>query len=376
MKNKATPTLHDNDQPNAALAGGNSGARQIFKLGLDVDLNNAVTAIQCGAGDIKRGQSFSRARLLGWVRTQVNAGHTVHTVYEACGFGYTLHHELVGAGAHSLVTTPMRHTAQRRRKNDRMDARELCVRLARWLDGHRDELKPIRIPSSQEQQRRELGRQREFFKRELRRLENHGRALRIEFEHETLPSGWAGPRKWKRLSLQCSSFVREQLEPIVTQIRACRAQLLKLSAALEARVAEQMIPTGLGSLTLALLDGEVCNWHRFKHRKAIGSYTGCCPSEYSTGGVQRFGPIDRQGNKHVRVLLVEAVWRLLKWQPGWHARQKYLARLKHGASLKKKIAVALARQLAIDLWRWRTGRATAAELGWTLKNAMEETTPL
>src|SRR5437016_11774779 len=67
---------------------------------------------------------------------------------------------------------------------------------------------------------------------------------------------------------------------------------------------------------------------------------------------------------------------LLKWQSGWHARQKYLARLKHGASLKKKIAVALARQLAIDLWRWRTGRATAAELGWTLKNAIEETTPL
>jgi hypothetical protein len=53
------------------------------------------------------------------------------------------------------------------------------------------------------------------------------------------------------------------------------------------------------------------------------------------------------------VLLVEAVWRLLKWQPGWHARQKYLMKLRHGA--KKKIAVALARQLAIDLWRWRTG---------------------
>ena len=37
------------------------------------------------------------------------------------------------------------------------------------------------------------------------------------------------------------------------------------------------------------------------------------------------------------------------------------------------MAVALARQLAIDLWRWRTGRATAAELGWTLKNAAAET---
>jgi transposase len=96
----------------------------------------------------------------------------------------------------------------------------------------------------------------------------------------------------------------------------------------------------------------------------VGSYTGCCPSEHSSGGVQRFGAIDRHGNKHLRVLLVEAVWRLLRWQPQWHARQKYLARLKHGASLKKKIAVALARQLAIDLWRWRTCRATAAELGW------------
>jgi hypothetical protein len=42
------------------------------------------------------------------------------------------------------------------------------------------------------------------------------------------------------------------------------------------------------------------------------------------------------------------------------------------ASLKKKSAVALARQLAIDLWRWRTGRATAAELGWVLKSAERE----
>jgi transposase len=91
--------------------------------------------------------------------------------------------------------------------------------------------------------------------------------------------------------------------------------------------------------------------------------------------VQRFGGIDRHGNARVRTLLVEAVWRLLKWQPGWHARQKWLAKLQHGASLKKKSAVALARQLAIDLWRWRTGRATAAELGWVLKPAAVEPAP-
>jgi len=31
---------------------------------------------------------------------------------------------------------------------------------------------------------------------------------------------------------------------------------------------------------------------------------------------------------------------------------------------EEKTVIALARQLAIDLWRWRTGRCTLAELGW------------
>jgi hypothetical protein len=62
----------------------------------------------------------------------------------------------------------------------------------------------------------------------------------------------------------------------------------------------------------------------------------------------------------------------LRWQPNWHARQKYLQKLRHGASLKKKIAVALARQLAIDIWRGRTGRASAAELGWSLSTSRVE----
>ncbi len=357
-----TPT-HVPDKPAGAPAP--ARPRHVFKLGLDVDLNFAVTASQCDHGAIKPAQKLTRPQLLKWVREQVAAGHTVHTVYEACGFGYTLHEELTAAGAQSLVTTPMQLSPERQRKNDRLDALALCVCLARHLDGHAHELRPIRIPSAAERERRELGRQREFWKRELRRLENHGRALRLEFEHATLPGNWAGPRKWQALALECSAFVRGQLEPVVAQIRACKANLDQLTAQLEALVKPEEIPTGLGALTTALLDGEVCDWHRFPGRKAVGSYTGCCPSEHSSGGVQRFGHIDRHGNKHVRTLLVEAVWRLLRWQPNWHARVKYREKLLHGASLKKKLAVALARQLAIDLWRWRTGRCSAADLGWT-----------
>jgi transposase len=365
MKNK--PTLHDEIECNNLGKSGNGAVgqrRRCFKLGLDVELRNVAVAIQCERGAIGPAQKLSLQQLIGWVKEKVGQGHAVYAVYECCGFGYTLHEQLIEAGAISLITTPMRLNLERRRKNDRMDARELCVRLSRYLEGQRDELRVVRIPSRAEQQRRELGRQREFWKRQVRRLENHGRALRIEHEHETLEAGWAGPRKWKRLAPQCSEFVRGQLQPVMEQIRTAKANRDRLTREIEALVKEQIIPVGLGALTVSLIEGEVCDWQRFNKRKAVGSYTGCCPSEHSSGGVQRFGAIDRHGNKHLRVLLVEAVWRLLRWQPQWHARQKYLARLKHGASLKKKIAVALARQLAIDLWRWRTCRATAAELGW------------
>jgi transposase len=369
MKNKTTTTtLHDgiefNDREPGSKAVKEPG---VWKLGLDVDLRSIAVAMQCGRGAISLGRKMSRQQLLGWVKQKVSQGHAVCTVYECCGFGYTLHEELMQAGAHSLITTPMRLNLERRRKNDRMDGRELCARLSRYLDGQKEELKVIRIPSRSEQQRRELGRQRDFWKRELRRLENHGRALRIEHEYETLERGWAGPRKWKRLAPQCSEFVREQLTPMVEQIRAVKKQLDRLTGQIEALVAEEKIPIGLGALTVSLLEGEVCDWRRFINRKAVGSYTGCCPSEHSSGGIQRFGSIDRHGNKHVRTLLVEAVWRLLKRQPNWHARQKYLQKLKVGASLKKKMAVALARQLAIDMWRWRTGRATAAQLGFRVR---------
>jgi len=370
--NKSNPTLHDTINHTQDAASGNAPVRHVFKLGLDVDLKNIVVATQCDRGAIKPAQKLFRPQLIAWVAQQVAAGHQVHTVYESCGFGYTLHYELVKAGAQSIVTTPMRLSLERRRKNDRMDATELCVRLSRHLDGHTHELRPIRIPNPAEQPRRELGRQRQFLNREILRLENHGRALRLEFEHETLPAGWAGPRQWKALAAQCSDFVRARLEPLVGIIRALKAQSVQLTKQIEATVAHEDIPVGLGALTLARVDAEVCDWNRFEHRKAVGSCTGCCPSEHSSGGIQRFGAIDPHGNKHLRVLLVEAVWRLLRYQPGWHARLKYLQKLRHGASLKKKIAVALARQLAIDLWRWRTGRATAAELGWTLRTARLE----
>jgi transposase len=169
-------TLHDRKQSNDQAVEDNvfPAGPVVWKLGLDIELRQVAVAIQCGRGVIGPAAKWSREQLIEWVKEKRTRGEAIYTVYESCGFGYTLHEQLCAAGARSLVTTPMCLNLQRRRKNDRMDARELWVRLSRDLDRQQEELRPIRIPSRAEQQRRELGRQREFWKREVRRLENHG----------------------------------------------------------------------------------------------------------------------------------------------------------------------------------------------------------
>ena len=154
------------------------------------------------------------------------------------------------------------------------------------------------------------------------------------------------------------------MEKLREAIIALEKQLRELEAELIARVKGQPRPKGLGEISLVTLDSEVCDWQRFSNRKAIGSYTGCCPGEHSSGGKRRVGSIDRMGNGRVRAILVEAVWRFLLWQPHWKAAAKMKTKLASGTAMKKKTVIALARQLAVDLWRWRTGRCTMEDLGW------------
>jgi|ERR1700693_3645885 Transposase IS116/IS110/IS902 family len=112
---------------------------------------------------------------------------------------------------------------------------------------------------------------------------------------------------------------------------------------------------------------EAIDWQRFSNRKQIGSYIGCCPSEYSTGPRQKLGSIDRQGNRRMRTLLVEAVWRLKKWNPGWRGFKKFphvfSAHAMARGATRKRAVVACARLLAVDLWRLQTGRVTLEDLG-------------
>ena len=127
------------------------------------------------------------------------------------------------------------------------------------------------------------------------------------------------------------------------------------------------VAKGLGPTTFASLQREAMDWKRFANRKQIGSYIGCCPSEFSTGTRQKLGSIDRLGNRRMRTLLVEAVWRFKTWNPAWRGFRKFPHVFGRHATARgatrKKAVVACARLLAIDLWRLQTGRATLKDLG-------------
>lgn len=72
----------------------------------------------------------------------------------------------------------------------------------------------------------------------------------------------------------------------------------------------------------------------------------------------------------VRYTLIEMAWRMLRWQPDYRPLHKLQAAL-ISKRAKRRWIVAVARRLAIDLWRWATKRATAQELGLRLPSEKE-----
>ena len=71
----------------------------------------------------------------------------------------------------------------------------------------------------------------------------------------------------------------------------------------------------------------------------------------------------KHGNPRLRAALVELAWRLVRFQPNYKPVVKWRQILAKGAlatgAARKKAIVAVARQLAVDLWRIKTGRLTA-----------------
>ncbi len=168
-----------------------------------------------------------------------------------------------------------------------------------------------------------------------------------------------------RLRAQLPDYLIELLTPLQS-ILLVVAEQLKESTAGEERLNARKLPKGLGALTASVLDREICDYHRFRNRGHVSSYTGLCPSEHSSGGSRIQGSINKHGNRRIRHVLIEASWRLFQFQPDYHPVKKWKERIAREPMTKarrKKIAVAVAREFAVDWWRIQTGQTDPDALG-------------
>ena len=338
-----------------------------IKLGLDIHAASYVVAVQEDHATPKPARRFRPEEFVPWVETLLAKGHRVFVVYEACGFGFGLCRRLNALGAVCYVIAPRQlDEARKGVKTDDLDAGVLCQRLSRYVEGNKNELAVIRIPTEEEEQQRHIHRQREALVRARTKLQAQGRGLLVT-HGQPAPARWWRAQGWKALGTLLPAWLMERLEVFRPVLATLDTQIAALTAALE-KAASPDLPSGLGKLTQVVIRREVCDWSRFKNRRQVSSYTGLCPGEYSSGGKRMPGAVTKHGNPRLRAALVELAWRLVRFQPDYGPIKKRILVLAKGAratgAARKKAIVAVARQLAVDLWRWQTGRCTAADLGF------------
>jgi hypothetical protein len=93
-----------------------------------------------------------------------------------------------------------------------------------------------------------------------------------------------------------------------------------------------------------------------------------CPGIHLSDGRGKEGPINRCGNPIVRWTLVEMVWRLMIWQPNYGPVRLLATGLVKSKRAKKRLVIAAARRVAIDLWRLSTGQTTPEKLGLVMQD--------
>lgn len=332
---------------------------EVIKVGVDVHARDVVVCVQHDGALPERALRMSADTLVALAEALVRAGRDVHVCQEAGPCGYGLHRRLAAAGAHSLVVVPTSLSDGRGQKTDALDAAALTDRLDRYVRGNRKAFSVITVPTVEQEQARAQARLRGQLKHSRHQWEARGRSLLLCHGHH-VSGAWWSPRRWAALEGSLCAF-------LVTELRCMREILLLLDRQERTRregleqAAPARLPKAVGALTWVLILREVGDWGRFRNRREVASYTGLCPGGYQSGQTCRDGHINRQGNPRLRHLLIEMVWRLARFQPGYPPVRGLVAGTARGAA-RRKLAVAAARRLAVDLWRLATAQTTADKL--------------
>jgi transposase len=343
-------------------------ASKIGRIKIAVDMHKASYRVvrQCDYTAPEPPQKFTPEQFGPWLQKQLGQASEVFVCYEAGCFGYEPARRWQALGAKVLVIAPQNWDQQQKRQvNDKLDARVMCQRLSQHLDGHRHALSIVRIPTREEEKRRDVSRQRDQLRRQQRSLQAMGRSYLLRHE-VTIKGVWWKGGEWARLEREQPAHLLAHLARYRILLLAYEKEARELEAQLTAGTKKEELFYGEGALSHELLERELARADRFQNARQVGNYFGLCPSESTTSESRHLGGITKHGNPRLRRLMVELAWRTIVRQPNYRGSRKWnrvLRNPKASAAARKKAIVALARQLAVDLWRVRTGRATLADLG-------------
>lgn len=277
-------------------------------------------------------------------------------VYEAGFSGFHLHRQLAAAGHSCTVTPPNRvPTYNDKVKTDKRDAQKLAQYHAGGL------LKEVFVPPASIEADRQILRLRYSCQKKLTRVKNQIKSLchlhGIE-KPASILSYWS-----KRYIVWLESIVFEHdnlrmvLDMLLQEYRFLRLQIVELTRQL--RVLSKSAPyekyyqilfscPGIGLITAMTFLLELADVARFPSAEAFSSYLGLTPSQFSSGSRVRLGHITREGNAHLRRVLVESAWTVIRHDP--FLREKY-DRIRAKGTNGKKAIVGVARSLAVRLRR-------------------------
>ena len=290
---------------------------------------------------------------------------SVHSCYEAGRDGFWLHRWLIEQGIDNIVVDSASievNRRARRAKTDRLDGDKLLAMLIRYHGGERRVWSVVRVPTPEQEDARRAHRELGRLGRERTAHINRIRALLVL---QNLRVKYVGGRLWQRWwsghAGQLLPGVRaeieresERLSLVQEQIRTMEAEQHQAVAAdTEPQVARlaQLRAIGIGSGWV--LVKELFGWRRFHNRREVAACLGLTPSPYASGESETEQGISKAGNRRVRTLMVELAWSWLRYQPESELSKWFTRRFAGGGKRLRRIGiVALARRLAIALWRY------------------------
>lgn len=233
-------------------------------------------------------------------------------------------------------------------KTDRLDCLKLVSLLACGM------LKPIAIPTPEQEARRALVRRREQLVKSGRQVKQRIKSFLVLHAPEALQgtSSFSAAFIGRLKQLQLQPELRSTLNSYLRELDFINQEKSGLENEISASVmpAQDVLSTvpGVALVVSSCFRTEIFDPHRFASANHLVSFIGLAPCIRQSGESKGRGHLAASGQSYLRSLLIEAAWVLRKKAP-WAAR--FYQRVKQRSGKWQSAIVALARKLAILLWR-------------------------